>query len=257
MIKLSRPLVFLDIESTGIKPDTDRIVELAMCKVFPDGRREVKTTLINPLVPIPPLATEIHGIKDEDVLDKPTFKQLSKSILEFLQGSDLAGFNSIMFDFPILFYEFERANCIWDYSKHEFVDVGNLYKIFEPRTLTAAYRFYCDADLLDAHSAEADILATVEVFTAQVKKYGADMPTEVHEIAAKSNYDRKIVDIGGKFGIDADGDYIFNFGKYKGEKLKHNIPYCEWILNADFPSDVKRICSSFVYGNFDEDYDNE
>lgn len=247
MIELKRPLIFLDIESTGVKPETDRIVEISMCKLHPNGEREVKTTLINPTIEIPPPSTEIHGISNEDVKDKPTFKQLAKSMLEFLNGCDVAGFNSLMFDFPILFYEFYRAGITWDYKEVQMLDIGNLYKIYEPRTLGAAYKFYCNKELENAHSAEVDILATVEVFEAQLEKYKNDIPTDLEQLCFKSAYETKRVDISGKFSYDADNDIIFNFGKYKGEKLKNNISYLNWIVyKSDFPADVCDICQTIL-----------
>src|SRR5690606_29861619 len=162
-IKLERPLVFLDIESTGIDREHDRIIELSLVKMMPDGEVVTRTRRLNPTIPIPPAATEVHGITDQDVKDMPTFAQVANGVLELISGCDLAGYNSINYDFPMLFNEFMRAGINWNYDQHQMVDVGNIFKIKEERTLSAAVQFYCGKELDGAHGAEADTLATVDV----------------------------------------------------------------------------------------------
>lgn len=241
MLKLERPLVFLDIEATGIDRENDRIVELSVCKLSPNMTRETKTMRFNPEIPIPAEATAVHGICDGDVAGLVKFRQVAKSLLEFLTGSDLAGFNSNAYDIPMLFFEFQRAGIEFPYWDFKMVDVGNIFKINEPRTLEAAVRFYLGLPHEGAHGAEADTLATVDVFLAQVEKY-QEMPKTMDELHLYSNYGRKMLDLSGKFVEGEDGVILFNFGKHRGCPAKDHPGFLEWMLyKADFSSDTTRI----------------
>lgn len=261
---LTRPLCFLDIESTGLDKENDRIVEIAICKIHTDGTKEVKTRRINPGIPIPAGASEVHGIYDEDVKDEPTFTALAPGLMKFLENSDIGGYNSNAYDVPMLFNEFRRAGIYWDYTKFRMIDAGNIFKRMEARTLTAAYKFFCDKDIENAHSAEADILATVEVFEAQLNRY-PELPDTLDELHLYCNYDKPILDLSGKFTVDDDGDIVFNFGTKRGVKAKEDIGYIQWMLSKDFPLDTQKICnqvldehshkppSSFVYDDDEDD----
>lgn len=249
MIKLERPIVFFDLETTGLDVQNDRIVEIAMIKINPDGTRVVKDTLVNPTISIPAGASEVHGIYDDDVKDKPTFKQLSKSIHEFILGCDLGGYNCNIYDIPLIYNEFLRVGIEYDYSSVNFVDVGNIFKINEPRSLSAAMKFYCKKEMEDAHSAIADTEATVSVFIAQIKKY-KDMPKSIDELSLFSNYDKKILDISGKFTTDSDGEIILNFGKHKGELAKNCLSFLEWMVyKANFSPDTTKIALQILNDN--------
>jgi len=246
MLTLTKPLVFIDLEATGVDRENDRIVEIAILKVFPDGTKENKTKRVNPTIPIPPAATEIHRISDEDVKDCPKFSQIAVNLHEYIKGCDLAGFNSNAYDIPMLFNEFIRCGINLDYKSVNLIDVGNIFKINEPRTLTAGYKFYCGKDLEDAHSAEADINATYEVFMAQLSKY-PELPKTLEELAIYSNFDRRILDLSGKFCEDADGNILLNFGKYRGEKALDHLDFIEWMLyKADFPADTNKVCEQLL-----------
>jgi DNA polymerase-3 subunit epsilon len=251
---LERPLAFIDIESTGTNKDTDRIIEISICKLHPDGSREMKTKRINPGVPIPAASTAIHGIKDEDVKDEPLFAEISKSLYSFLDNCDICGFASNRFDVPILFVEFGRAGIYWDYTRFSMIDAGEIFKIKEPRTLAAAYKFYCDKDIEKAHSAEADILATVEVFAAQTDRY--DLPVTVKELALFSNHDKPILDLSGKFSYNEAGEIVLNF-KYKGERASDHLDFIDWMYyKASFPADTRRVCEMILFppsANLSED----
>lgn len=244
-----KPICFFDLETTGTDTANDRIVEVCIVKTFPylpyGSQDEIKTRRINPGVPIPKQASDVHGITDEAVKDCPAFAQVAKGILEFIQGCDIAGYNSNMFDVPMLYNEFTRAGLIWDYTGINFIDVANIFKRKEERTLTRAYQFFCGKELNNAHSAEADVLATKEVFFAQIEKY-QDLPKSIKEISIYSNYDREIVDITGRFVKDSEGDYVFNFGKNKGKKAKNDLEYCQWILGAGFPHDATEIARNTI-----------
>jgi len=246
-LKLKRPICFIDLETTGLDTSTDRIVEIAILKYFPDGKKEIKTRRLNPEIPISETASELHGITNEMVANEPTFKKVSKSMLALIDGCDVAGFNSNSFDFPLLYSEFLRAGLEWDYSTVQRIDIGNLFKKFEPRTLTKAYEFYCGKDLVDSHGAKADIEATLEVLEAQLEKY--ELPDDLAQLAFIANYDKELVDISGKFIKDKDGDYVINFGvKHKGKKAITEPGFLEWMLGEDtsFTPDVKRIASALL-----------
>lgn len=246
-LNLERPLVFLDIEATGLSTETDRIVELAMCKIMPDETRILKCYRYNPEMPIPPAATEIHGISDDDVKDKPFFHQHAKAISKFISGCDLAGFNSNRFDIPMLYAELSRSQIFLDYQSINLVDVGNIFKIKEPRTLEAAVQFYCGKPLENAHSAEADILGAVDVLMGQLEKY-PDLPQNMQELALFSNYGAKILDLQGKFTYNEKGQIILNFGKYKGEPAADHLDFLEWMVHkANFPRDTVEVAMGILY----------
>jgi DNA polymerase-3 subunit epsilon len=244
-LKLTRPLAFFDLEATGLNTQNDRIVEIAICKIFPDYTREVISHLVNPQMPIPAEASAIHGIFDHDVADAPTFQQLAPEIWNFIDGCDIGGFNSNSYDVPMLFNEFIRAGKYWDYQKFAMVDAGNIFKRKEQRTLSAAYKFYCGTELENAHSAEADILATVDVFVSQFERY-PDLPSDIDGLQHFCNYDRKILDLSGKFTLDNDGDIVFNFGSKKGTKAKQDLGYVSWMYGKDFAPDTMRVCEELL-----------
>jgi len=248
MLRIEKPIVFFDLETTGVDVENDRIVEIAILKVFPDGSKENKTKLINPTIPIPAGASEVHGITDEEVKDKSTFKQVAKSIFEYIEGCDLCGFNSNKFDVPLLFNEFVRAGIYLDYSSINLIDVGNIFKINEQRTLSAGYKFYCGKDLDDAHSAEVDINATYEIFVAQLEKY-SELPQNLKDLAIYSNYGNEILDLSGKFTKDDEGNIILTFGKHRGKKASDHLDFLQWMLKASFPPDTCKICNQILTNN--------
>ena len=216
-LQLKRPIIFFDLETTGVDTSNDRIVEISMIKVGFDGSKQIKTRRINPEMPIPAEATAVHGITDEDVKDEPTFKQIAKSLAQFIEGCDFGGFNSNRFDLPVLVEEFMRAEVDVDFKRRNYVDVQNIFHKKEQRTLVAAYKFYCDKDLENAHSAEADTMATYEVLEAQIERYG-DIGNTVEELAAFSTHG-KTVDFAGRIALDDKGVEVFTFGKYKGRSV--------------------------------------
>lgn len=242
-LKLKNPLVFFDLETTGINTTKDRIVEISLLKVMPDGTEEVRTRRINPEMPIPPQSTAIHGITDEDVKDCPTFKQVARSLADILEGCDIAGFNSSRFDVPVLSEEFLRAGVDVDFSKRKFIDVQIIYHRKEPRTLAAAYQFYCDKDLEDAHSAEADTRATYEVLKGQLAKY-PDLENDVEFLSKNYSSFNNNVDFAGRMIFDDKGVEVFNFGKHRGksveEVLKNEPSYYSWMMDGDFPLNTKQ-----------------
>ena len=242
-LTLDRPLAFLDLETTGVNVATDRIVEISILKLFPDGKEQVYTQRVNPTVPIPAHTTEIHGISDEDVKDEPTFAQIANKVFKLLFDSDLAGFNSNRFDVPCLVEEFFRVDVVFDPSEKRLIDVQNIFHKMEQRTLVAAYKFYCSKDLTNAHSAEADTRATYEVFLAQLERYD-DLPKDVEGLAVFSRQNRWI-DFAGRFAWDDDDVPVFNFGKFKGQPveqvLRENSGYYGWIMHGDFPNYTKKV----------------
>jgi DNA polymerase III subunit epsilon len=242
MLQLTRPIAFIDLETTGVSLSTDRIVEIAVIKLLPDGSRQVKRKLLNPQMPIPKVTSDIHGITDEMVKDAPTFKQAANEIKVFIEGCDLGGYNSNRFDIPILMEEFLRVGIDLDLSKRKMVDVQHIFYTMEPRTLTAAYKFFCEKELVDAHSAEADVSATIDVFLAQLKKY-KNLGNTVESVLGAIG-EEKIVDYARRFSFDDKGTEIFNFGKYKGrsvaEVLKAEPQYYDWMMRGDFPLHTKQ-----------------
>lgn len=243
-LNLKRPLAFIDIESTGLNVEEDRIIELSVCKFFPDGSIEKRTRRFNPDINIPFESTEIHGITNEDVKDLPNFAYTANGLLKLLAGCDIAGFNSNRFDVPMLYFEFQRADILWDYKAFKMIDVGNIFKIQEPRTLEAAVKFYCNREHEKAHSAEADTIATVDVFLAQLEKY--ELPEDIEELAIYSNHGNKMLDLSGKFVYDKDGDIIFNFGPHRKKKVKDELSFVAWMTTKDFNVDTKDICHSIL-----------
>lgn len=240
ILELKKPLAFIDLETTGTNLANDRIVEIAMVKISPDGSRLVKRKLINPGIPIPPQSSEIHGITNEMVKDAPTFKMVANEVRQFLDLCDLAGYNSNRFDLPLLVEEFLRAGQEFDVDGRELLDVQRIYHLMEPRNLSAAYRFYCNKDLQDAHSAEADATATWEVLEAQVQKY-PQLGNSLDSIL-KITGREEIVDFARRFGME-NGVVVFNFGKHKGKPvtqvLKEEPHYYDWMMKGDFPMHTK------------------
>ena len=242
-LKLKRPIVFFDLETTGVDASKDRIVEVSMIKIMPDGEEICKTRKLNPGMHIPEEATAIHGITDEDVKDCPTFAQVAKSLAQFLQGCDFGGFNSNRFDLPVLVEEFLRAGVDVDFKRRRFVDVQNIFHKKEQRTLVAAYKFYCDKDLEDAHSAEADTLATYEVLMAQLERY-PDLENDIDKLAEFSTRG-EAADYAGRILFNEKGEEVFGFGKYKGrpvaEVFRAEPSYYAWMMNGDFPLYTKKV----------------
>ncbi len=240
-LQLKRPLAVIDLETTGINIGNDRIVEIAIVKIMPDGSRQVKRKLINPEMPIPPGATEVHGISNEMVKDAPTFKQAANEIKMFIANADLAGYNSNRFDIPLLVEEFLRAGLDIELNDRVLLDVQRVFHMMEQRTLSAAYKFYCEKNLDGAHSAEVDATATWEVLEAQVKRY-PQMGNTVDAIV-KFTGEEQIVDFARRF-IMENGVEIFNFGKHKGKPvtlvLKQEPQYYDWMMKGDFPLHTKQ-----------------
>ena len=239
-LQLKRPLVFIDLETTGVNLSTDRIVEIAIVKVLPDATKSVKKKIINPQMPIPKSSSDIHGITDEKVKDAPTFKQVANELKQFIDDADLSGYNSNRFDVPLLMEEFLRAGIEIDMHNRRMVDVQHIFHMMEKRTLGAAYKFYCEKELHDAHSAEADATATWEILEAQLNRY-------VHlgdslETILQFTGEEKFVDFARRFIMDNDIE-IFNFGKHKGrpvcDVLKAEPQYYDWMMKGDFPLHTK------------------
>lgn len=243
-LNLKNPLVFFDLETTGTNINSDRIVEICYLKVYPNGNEEIKTMRINPEMHIPEQASAVHGIYDKDVADCPTFKDVARRIAADIEGCDLAGFNSNRFDIPVLAEEFLRAGVDVDLMKHKFVDVQVIYHKLEQRTLSAAYKFYCEKNLEDAHTAEADTRATYEVLKAQLDKYPDVLENDIKFLSEYSSF-TKNVDFAGRIVYDDNGVEVFNFGKYKGisvvEVLRRDPGYYSWILNGDFTLNTKNV----------------
>ena len=242
MLNISRPIAFIDLETTGINLSSDRIIEIAIIKILPDNSRVVKRRLINPEMSIPESSTNIHGITNDMVKDAPTFKQVGNEIKQFLENCDLGGYNSNRFDIPLLMEEFLRAGMEVDLSDRKMIDVQHIFYSMEPRTLSAAFKFYCGQELVNAHSAEADISATIDVLYAQVARY-EKLGNSVESILSVIGED-KVVDYARRFSFDDKGVEIFNFGKYKGrsvaEVLKNEPHYYDWMMKGDFPLHTKQ-----------------
>ena len=238
---LKRPLAVIDLETTGTNVASDRIIEIAIIKVFPDKTTQSKVKRINPGMPIPAGSTAIHGIKDEDVKDAPLFKQAAHELKQFMDNCDLAGYNSNRFDIPLLVEEFLRAEIEFDVSKRRFVDVQRIFHLMEKRTLGAAYKFYCDKLLENAHSAEADALATYEILEAQLGRY--EQLQEDIDSLADFTKEEDYIDFARRLMMQG-GQEVFNFGKYKGrsvrEVLKAEPQYYDWMMKADFPLNTKQ-----------------
>ncbi|MDR2844050.1 MAG: 3'-5' exonuclease [Candidatus Symbiothrix sp.] len=245
-LNLKNPIVFFDLETTGINIVSDRIVEISYLKVMPNGDEESKTRRINPEMPIPPQATEVHGITDEDVKDAPTFKSIAKSLATQIEGCDLAGYNSNRFDIPLLAEEFLRADVDIDMMKHKFVDVQTIFHKKEQRTLTAAYKFYCDLELTDAHTAEADTKATYEILKAQLDRY-SDLQNDIAFLSEYSAFGNN-ADFAGRIVYNDKHQEIINFGKYKGrlveDVFREDPGYYGWVMQGDFPLHTKKVLTA-------------
>ena len=241
MLRLTKPLAAIDLETTGVNPGTDRIVEIAIVKVLPDGTRSVKRKLINPEIPIPKTSSDIHGITDEMVKDAPTFKQVANELKQVLDGCDIAGYNSNRFDIPLLMEEFLRVQVEFDMKGRKLVDVQKIFHQMEQRTLSAAYKFYCNKNLEGAHSAEVDATATFEILEAQTVRYPS-LGNTVDTILKTIGED-VIVDFARRF-IMENGVEVFNFGKFKGRSvsdvLKAEPQYYDWMMRGDFPQHTKQ-----------------
>lgn len=243
-LNLANPIVFFDLETTGINVAKDRIVEISVLKIFPNGNEEQKTMRVNPEMHIPEESSKIHGIYDEDIKDSPVFKSIAKELARYIEGCDLGGYNSNRFDIPLLAEEFLRAETDFDMSRRKFVDVQTIFHKMEQRTLSAAYRFYCDKSLEDAHSAAADTVATYEVLKAQLDRYGDKLENSIDFLSKFSTQNRNVDFVGFIIYDDKDVE-VFNFGKYKGvpvEKvLKEQLGYYDWMMKSDFPLYTKKM----------------
>jgi DNA polymerase-3 subunit epsilon len=253
-LNLKIPLSFFDLETTGTNISQDRIIEIAIVKVMPSGEILKKTNLVNPTIPIPASSSAIHGIFDHDVKDKPTFKELAREYAKFLEGSDLAGFNILKFDVPVLVEEFLRSDVEFDYTRKRIIDAQRIFHLMEKRTLRAAYQFYCGKDLTNSHSAEADTEATLEVLMAQVTRYDQQPVTDSNgNVIGEVKNDMDILgqlssldtyDLAGRMLKNEKGEVVFNFGKHKGKQvltvLRDEPSYYDWFMNGDFPLDSKR-----------------
>ena len=253
-LRLDRPLAVFDLETTGIDVDKDRVVQIAIIRVEPDGKRRTFESLVNPERPIPPEATRVHGIKDSDVAHQPTFSQLRREVEEMLEGADLGGFNSISFDIPLLQNELSWSGSELDLGQARQIDAMRIFHQMEPRNLTAALRFYCGRELVDAHSALADTEATLAILDAQVGRYET-LPAEVDQLHTFCNPDEgRYVDRTRKFAWDSGGKAMFTFGKLKGQTLEQAVQgdrgYLEWMLNKDFSEEVKEILRRALAGEF-------
>lgn len=245
-LNLRNPLIFFDLETTGINIAVDRIVEISYLKILLSGEEISKTILINPGIPIPAETTQIHGITDEDVKDAPKFEEIAQSLANEFEGCDFAGYNLNKFDIPLLAEEFLRTNTDFDLKKRKFVDVQVIFHKMEQRTLSAAYKFYCNKELKDAHSATADTRATYEILQAQLDKY-AELENDIDYLDEYSSQ-TKNVDFAGRIIYNDKGVEVFNFGKYKGvpveQVLQNDTGYFGWIMNGDFPLYTKKVLTN-------------
>ena len=240
-LQLNRPLVFIDLETTGVNLSTDRIVEIAIIKIMPDGSKCIKIKILNPQIPIPKSSSSIHGITDEKVKEAPTFKQVANELKQFIDDADFSGYNSNRFDIPLLIEEFLRAGITIDMTNRRMLDVQHIFHMMEKRTLGAAYKFYCEKELNDAHSAEADATATWEILEAQLTRYehlGNSLDTILQFTG-----EEKFVDFARRFIMQNDTE-VFNFGKHKGrpvsDVLRVELQYYDWMMKGDFPLHTKQ-----------------
>ncbi len=245
-LNLKNPIIFFDLETTGIDVVNDRIVQIAYLKVYPNGKEEAKTYLVNPTLPINPKSIEIHGITDEMVKDEPTFAEIGKTLVKVFEGCDFGGYNLNKFDLPLLAEEFLRVGIDFDLKKRKVIDVQVIFHKMEQRTLSAAYKFYCKKEMLNAHDAAADTLATYEILQSQLDMYN-NLKNDVDELCKFSAHNRN-VDFVGRIIYDEKDREVFNFGKYKGkvveEVLKKDPGYYGWIINSDFPLYTKKILTN-------------
>lgn len=251
-LNLRRPIAFIDLETTGINVASDRIVEISVLKINPNRKEEWLTTRVNPGMPIPPKSTAIHGITDKDIADAPSFKEIAKNLAAFLEGTDLAGFNAVKFDIPVLAEEFLRVNIDFSFRKRKYVDAQVIFHKKEQRTLSAAYLFYCNRELENAHSSKADTEATYEVLKAQLDRY-TDLENDVEKLADYSSFNN-IADFAGRIIFDENGIEIFNFGKHKGKPVetvfRDEPSYYSWMMNGDFPLYTKKILTEIKLRSF-------
>ncbi len=251
-LNLTKPICFFDLETTGVNISKDRIVEISILKVFPNGNKESKTWLVNPEMEIPKDVVEIHGITNEKVANEPTFKELAKDIYNMIKDSDLGGFNSNRFDIPLLAEEMLRADIDFDMKNRLAVDVQTIFHKMEQRTLSAAYRFYCDKELEGAHGAEADTNATYEVLKAQIEKY--DEIENDTKFLAEFSSRKQFADFAGFIAYNKKGEECFSFGKHKGklvtDVLEKEPGYFGWLLNADFPLYTKKVLTAIKLRSF-------
>lgn len=245
-LNLRNPLIFFDLETTGVDVANDRIVEISYLKIYPNGDEESRTMKINPTIPIPPKVIAIHGISDDDIKDSPTFSEIAKNLARVFEGCDFAGYNSNKFDIPLLAEEFLRTHVDIDLKKRKFIDIQVIFHKKEQRTLSAAYKFYCDRELEGAHTAEADTRATYEILKAQLDRY-TDLSNDVDELSKYSSHNRN-VDFLGRIVLDENDREVFNFGKYKGqsveEVLKKDSGYYTWMMNGQFPLYTKKVLTN-------------
>ncbi len=264
-IKINKPIAFFDLETTGVNISTDRIIEICIVRVSPpDEKVEVKTFRVNPGIPIPDQSSAIHGIYDKDVADKPNFSEIAQQVNQFMKDCDLGGFNSIRFDIPLLIEEFFRAGIEFDITKRKLVDSQRIFHLMEPRTLGAAYKFYCNKELENAHSAEADTLATYHILKAQIARYADKQIKDAEgKVTVPIKNDMQVlhdfsvgnmVDLAGRMIMSDKGEELFNFGKYKGMKVKDTLlkdpMYYDWIMKGDFPQDTKKKLTQIKLKNF-------
>ncbi len=251
-LKLKNPIAFFDLETTGINVTNDRIIEFSVLKISPGGKEEWMTSRVNPGVPIPESATAIHGIHDEDVANAPLFKEIARNLASFLEGCDLAGYNAIKFDIPLLAEEFYRANVDFNFRKRKYIDVQVIFHKKEQRTLSAAYQFYCKRELENAHSSKADTAATFEILKSQLDRY-EDLDNDVDKLAEFSSFNDN-VDFAGRIILDENGVEIFNFGKYKGKPVEtvfnENPAYYSWMMNSEFPLYTKKVITEIKLRSF-------
>lgn len=251
-LNLRKPLVVLDLETTGVSIASDRIVEFSALKVSPGGAEEWLTLRLSPGIPISPEATRVHGITDADVANEPHFKDVAKRIAAFLEGCDLAGFNSMKFDIPILCEEFLRVNVDFNPARHRYVDVQVIFHKKEQRTLSAAYKFYCDRDLENAHSSKADTAATYEILKAQLDRY-PDLENDIDRLSSFSAFNNN-ADLAGRIVFNEQGQEVFNFGKHKGKPVeqvfREEPSYYSWMMNGDFPLNTKQVITAIKVRSF-------
>ena len=249
ILQLKKPIVFFDLETTGVKVAVDRIVEISILKIFPNGNKESKTWLVNPTVLIPEETTLIHGITNEKVVNEPTFSELSDDIYQLIENCDLAGFNSNKFDIPLLAEEFLRVGKEFNMKNRKAIDIQNIFHKLEQRTLIAAYKFYCDKELTNAHSAKADTNATYEILLAQLDKY-SELENNIDFLSDFSERGGKFADLAGFIRYNQKGEEVLSFGKYRDITLKQiwndNPGYFSWIKQADFPLYTKNIMNNFA-----------
>ena len=253
-LNLKNPLIFFDLEATGMNIASDRIVEISYLKIFPDQHEESKTYRVNPTIPIPQVTTAIHGISDEDIKDAPTFNEIARTLANTFEGCDFAGYNSNKFDLPLLAEEFLRANIDFDLKKRKFIDVQVIFYKKEQRTLSAAYQFYCNKDLTNAHSAEADTRATYEVLKSQLDTY-SDLNNDIDKLSEYSAHSRS-VDFVGRIVFNDKDEEVFNFGKYKGKTVvsvfEKDPSYYSWMMNGDFPLYTKNVLTAIKLRGFNK-----